>query len=54
MKKAYISPVATIVTIEATIMLATSLKLDGNNTVNTSNGNQLSNGHRGTWGNLWQ
>ena len=54
MKKTYISPVATIVNIEATNMLAASLKMDGNKTVDTSNGGQLSNGHRGTWGNLWQ
>ena len=53
MKKEYVSPLATEVNVEATNMLAASLKLN-NTTVDTSNGGQLSNGHRGTWGNLWQ
>ena len=54
MKKEYVSPLATEVNIEATNMLAASLKLDGNKTVDTSNGGQLSSGHRGEWGNLWE
>ena len=55
MKKNYVSPLATEVNVEATNMLAASLKLDNKNTVNTSTpGAQLSGGHRGTWGNLWQ
>ena len=41
------------VNLEATQMLAASLKLDDKNTVDTSNGGQLSGGHRGEWGNLW-
>ena len=44
------------VNIEATQMLAASLKLDGSddNSIDTSkDGNQLSGGHRGEWGNLW-
>ena len=53
MKKEYVSPLATEVNVEATNMLAASLKLDSNNTVDTSNGGQLSGGHRGQWGNLW-
>ncbi|MBR4989078.1 MAG: hypothetical protein IKY85_04120 [Bacteroidaceae bacterium] len=53
MKKVYSAPLATEVNIEATNMLAASLKLDNNNTVDTSNGGQLSSGHRGEWGNLW-
>ena len=53
MKKVYSAPLATEVNIEATNMLAASLKLDDNKTVDTSNGGQLSSGHRGEWGNLW-
>ena len=54
MKKTYVSPIATEVNVEATNMLAASLKLDNNKTVDTSNGAQLSGGHRGQWGNLWK
>ena len=55
MKKEYVSPLAVEVNVEATNMLAASLKLDKENTVNTSTpGVQLSGGHRGQWGNLWQ
>ena len=39
--------------VEAETMLAASLKMDGNKTVDTSAGGQLSGGHRGQWGNLW-
>jgi hypothetical protein len=53
MKKVYSAPLATEVNIEATNMLAASLKLDNEKTVDTSNGGQLSSGHRGQWGNLW-
>ena len=53
MKMVYVSPLAVEVNVEATNMLAASLKLDGNKTVDTSNGGQLSSGHRGEWGNLW-
>ena len=54
MKKNYVSPLATEVSIAAETMLAASLKLDNNNTVDTSNGGQLGGNHRGEWGNLWQ
>ena len=55
MKKVYVSPLATEVNVEATNMLAASLKLNNNATVDTSaDGVQLSSGHRGQWGNLWQ
>ena len=54
MKKNYISPLATEVNVAAESMLATSLKLDGEKEVDTSNGGQLSGGRRGEWGNLWQ
>lgn len=53
MKKVYTSPLATEVNIEATNMLAASIQI-GNGTVDTSNGGQLTGGHRGQWGNLWQ
>ena len=55
MKKTYVSPLAVEVAVEASQMLAASLKMDGNKTVDTSkDGGQLSGGHRGEWGNLWQ
>ena len=53
MKKNYVSPLAVEVNVEATNMLAASLKLNNDKTVDTSTG-QLSSGHRGQWGNLWQ
>ena len=53
MKKAYVSPLMVEVNVEAESMLAASLKLDGNNTVDTSQGGQLAGGHRSEWGNLW-
>ena len=53
MKKEYVSPLATEVNVEATNMLAASLKLS-DTTVDTSKGGQLSSGHRGSWGNLWE
>ena len=55
MKKTYVSPLMTEVNIEAAQMLAASLKMDGTNTVDTSDPNaQLGGGRRGEWGNLWQ
>ena len=54
MKKTYVSPLMVEVNVETENMLAVSLKLDGNNSVDTSNGGQLSGGSRGQWGNLWQ
>ena len=53
MKKTYVSPLMVEVNVEAESMLAASLKLDGDNTVDTSNGGQLSGGSRGEWANLW-
>ena len=53
MKKDYVSPLMIEVNVEAESMLAASLKMDGNKTVDTSNGGQLSGGSRGQWGNLW-
>ena len=58
MKKFYVSPLATEVKIEAEQMLATSFKLDNENRGDTEGedggSGQLSAGHRGQWGNLWQ
>ena len=53
MKKTYVSPLMVEVNVEAESMLAASLKLDNDKTVDTSNGGQLSGGSRGEWGNLW-
>ena len=52
MKKNYVSPLATEVSVAAESMLAASLKIS-DTTVDTSNGGQLSGGSRGEWGNLW-
>ena len=52
MKKIYVSPLATEVKVEAEQMLATSFKIT-DETVDTSDGGQLTSGHRGEWGNLW-
>ena len=55
MKKTYVSPLMVEVNVEAEAMLAASLKLDNDKTVDTSAENgQLSGGSRGTWGNLWE
>ena len=55
MKKNYVSPLATEVNVEAESMLAASLKMNGDKTVDTSSeGGQLSGGSRGQWGNLWE
>ena len=52
MKKNYTSPLAAEVNVEAESMLAASLKMDDEKTVDTTTG-QLSGGRRGEWGNLW-
>ena len=52
MKKTYVSPLMVEVNVEAESMLAASIKIS-DNTVDTSNGGQLSGGSRGQWGNLW-
>ena len=55
MKKVYESPCAVEVKFEAEQMLAASFKLDNEKTVDTSSeGGQLTTGHRGQWGNLWK
>ena len=54
MKKEYTSPLAVEVSVAAESMLAASIKIDNNKTVDTSSdGGQLSGERRGEWGNLW-
>ena len=54
MKKTYISPLAMEVNVIAEPILAGSLRLDNEKEIDTSkDGAQLSGGHRGSWGNLW-
>ena len=53
MKKAYISPLVIEVSVAAENMLAASLEIHSDKTVDTSNGGQLSGNRRGEWGNLW-
>ena len=53
MKKNYVSPLAVEVSVATESMLAASLLINNEKTVDTSNGGQLSGGSRGDWGNLW-
>ena len=54
MKKTYVSPLMVEVNVEAESMLAASLQMNSDKTVDTSNeGAQLGGGSRGQWGNLW-
>ena len=55
MKKTYISPLMSEVNVEATNMLAASVKIGGDDqTVDTSvSGQQLGGERRGSWGDLW-
>ena len=53
MKKNYISPLATEVNVAAENMLAASLGIHSDTTVDTSEGGQLGGNRRGEWGNLW-
>ena len=54
MKKTYISPLLVEVNVEAEAMLAASMKIDKDKTVDTSNGGQLGKENDRQWGNLWQ
>ena len=54
MKKIYESPLATEVKVEAEQMLATSFKITDETVDTSSQGGQLTSGHRGEWGNLWK
>ena len=54
MKKNYVSPLAVEVSVATESMLAASLQMYSDKTVDTSaQGGQLSGGSRGEWGNLW-
>ena len=53
MKKTYVSPLTVEVAVEASQMLAASLQMNSDKTVDTSNGGQLGGNNRGEWGNLW-
>ena len=53
MKKTYVSPLMTEVNVEAEAMLAASLQMNNEKTVDTSNGGQLGKENDRTWGNLW-
>ena len=53
MKKTYVSPLTSEVSVMTDAMIATSLKTFGDKEVNTKEGGQLGNTHRGEWGNLW-
>ena len=54
MKKNYVSPLAVEVSVATESMLAESLLINNDKTVDTtSEGGQLSGGSRGEWGNLW-
>jgi hypothetical protein len=50
MKKTYIQPETIAVRLETEGMIAASLKMDGNKTVDTSNGGQLTNKKNPIWG----
>ena len=55
MKKTYVSPLTSEVSVMTDAMIAASVKMFNNTTtVNTKEeGTQLGNTHRGEWGNLW-
>ena len=54
MKKTYVSPLAAEVSVAAESMLAASLQINSDKTVNTSDeGAQLGKGNDREWGNLW-
>ena len=54
MKKIYVSPLMVDVNVTAESMLAVSIKIDNEKTVDTSKGGQLSGEHRGEWGDVWK
>ena len=54
MKKTYISPIATEISVAAENMIAASLGIHNDKSVDTSNEGQLGGNRRGEWGNLWQ
>ena len=54
MKKNYVSPLATEVTLETTQMLASSLSICDAEVNTDEDGVQLGGGRRGTWGDVWK
>lgn len=54
MKKTYVSPLTSEVSVKAEVMMDGSIQMFNNTTVDTkAEGGQLGNTHRGEWGNLW-
>ena len=54
MKKTYVSPLTSEVSVKAEVMMDASVKVFNNTTVDTKGeGVQLGNTPRGEWGNLW-
>ena len=53
MKKTYVSPLMVEVNVEAEQMLANSVAIFSDKTVDTSNGGQLGKDNDRAWGNLW-
>ena len=53
MKKTYVSPLMVEVNVEAEQMLANSVAVFSDKTVDTSNGGQLGKDNDRAWGNLW-
>ena len=53
MKKSYVSPLMTEVNVQAESMLAASLNINNEKTVDTSNGGQLGKENDRQWGDLW-
>ena len=54
MKKTYVSPLAAEINVATENMIAASVNIDKDTTVDTTQpGGQLGNTNRGEWGNLW-
>ena len=53
MKKTYVSPLMVEVNVEATNMLATSVRMYDEKVNTAAEGAQLGGERRGEWGNLW-
>ena len=53
-KKAYIAPTMEALNIETEVMIAASENVFSISDETTDDDAAMSNGHRGTWGNLWK
>ena len=53
MKKTYVSPLTTEVSVATENMIAASMGMSNKPIDTTTPGGQLGNTHRGEWGNLW-